>query len=127
TLAPRDLSSLGQALRRIPKLKTQLRTAYQHLTRLDAPCPPALENMLLHFPEETPLAGLLEKALVESPPHTLRDGGVLREGYDAELDEVRGWIHDGKTRLVELEQRERDATGITALKVGFNTIFGYFL
>jgi len=126
-VSPRDLSSLGQALRRIPKLKTHLLSAHKHATTLDAPCPPALENMLLHFPEEPALAELLEKALVEAPPHTLRDGGVLRDGYDAELDEVRSWIHEGKSRLLELEQRERQATGIQTLKVSFNNIFGYYL
>ena len=106
TLAPRDLASLGQALRRIPTLKAHGQA---------------------NFPEEPELAALLEKALVDSPPHVLRDGGVLREGYNVELDEVRGWIHDGKTRILDLEQRERQASGISSLKIGFNNIFGYFL
>jgi DNA mismatch repair protein MutS len=127
SILPRDLASLGQALRRIPKIKTHLQTAYQHLTRLNAPCPPALENLLQNFPEEPALSELLEKAIVEAPPHSLRDGGVLQSGFNAELDEVRGWIHEGKNRLLELEKRERDATGISSLKVGFNNIFGYYI
>ena len=105
--SPRDLANLGQALRRVTSLNAPLDTQ--------------------PIPEEPDLAALLEKALVETPPHSLRDGGVIRDGFDAELDEVRGWIHEGKTRLLDLEQREREATGIPSLKVGFNNIFGYFL
>jgi DNA mismatch repair protein MutS len=127
TLLPRDVANLGQALRRVARLKLHLQSAYKEVTALGAACPPALAGFLQHLPEEPALAARLESAVVEAPPHSLRDGGVLRDGFNAELDEVRRWIHEGKTRLLELEQRERQATGISSLKVGFNNIFGYFL
>src|SRR4029077_7501280 len=64
---------------------------------------------------------------VEAPPATLKEGGVIREGYDPELDEIRSWIHEGKNRLLNLEKQEREQTGIPSLKVGFNNVFGYFI
>ncbi len=70
---------------------------------------------------------LLERAIVEAPPATLKDGGIIRQGYDSELDEVRSWIQDGKSRLLELEKQEREQSGIPSLKVGFNNVFGYFI
>ena len=83
--------------------------------------------MLLEFPEEQALADLLESAMEEAPPLSLKEGGVIRAGYHAELDEVRRWITDGKERLLELEKREREQTGINSLKVSFNSVFGYFI
>ncbi len=125
--SPRDLANLGLALRKVSKLQVHLQSAYQHATALDTPCPPILEQLLTKFPEEPELANFLDKALVEAPPHSLRDGGVIREGFHPELDEIRSWVSDGKTKMLELEKREREATGISSLKVGFNNIFGYFI
>jgi DNA mismatch repair protein MutS len=127
TASPRDLAALGQALRRCQKIKSQLGLAYQQSTRLGGKLPDFIETMLLHFPEDNGLAALLEKAIVEAPPATGRDGGVIQPGYNAELDEVRSWISEGKTRLMDLERREKEQTGITTLKVGYNNIFGYYL
>lgn len=124
--SPRDLANLGVALRRASKIKIHLQSAYQHATALDTACPPNLESLLQQFPEEPKLAAFLDKALVEAPPHSVRDGGVIREGFNPELDEIRSWVSDGKTKMLELEQRERETTGIP-LKVGFNNIFGYFI
>ena len=69
----------------------------------------------------------LARQLVESPPATLKDGGILREGVCPQLDEARDLAQNGKTRLVELEAAERDATGIAKIKVRYNRVFGYFL
>ncbi|MBT9133290.1 MAG: DNA mismatch repair protein MutS [Firmicutes bacterium] len=66
-------------------------------------------------------------ALNDNPPPTARDGGVIREGYNAEIDRLRRLTTDGKGYLVELEAKERAATGIRSLKVGFNRVFGYYL
>lgn len=69
----------------------------------------------------------LNRALVSDPPLTVREGGVIRAGFDAELDELRRLGTEGKTYIASLESSEREATGIEKLKVGFNTVFGYYL
>lgn len=126
SIHPRDLSALGQGLRRAPKIKAQLAALKAQANRLE-PLDSSVNILLDQFPEQPMLSDLLERAIVEGPPATMKEGGVIRPGYDAELDEVRSWIHDGKTRLLELEKREREQTGITTLKVGFNNVFGYFI
>jgi DNA mismatch repair protein MutS len=118
---PRDYAALGQGLRRLPKIRSLLQSSFNHATILDTTTPAK------NIPEEPALADLLERAITEAPPATLKDGGVIRAGYDAELDEVRSWIHEGKSRLLELEKREREQTGIPSLKVGFNNVFGYYI
>ncbi len=73
------------------------------------------------------LRDVLETGLVDAPPTTVRDGGVIREGVDADLDELRDLSATGKDRILEVEKRERQATGITSLKVKYNKVFGYFI
>jgi len=124
---PRDYSALGQGLRRLPKIKAQLASLLEQTTRLGHTLSGPLMGFLTGFPQEEALADLVERAIVEAPPATLKDGGVIRAGYDPELDEVRSWIHDGKSRLLELEKQEREQTGIPSLKVGFNNVFGYYI
>jgi len=70
---------------------------------------------------------LLEHAIYEEAPITLRDGNLIREGYNAELDELRHILRDGKKLILELEAKERNATGLAKLKIGFNKVFGYFI
>ena len=71
--------------------------------------------------------GLLAKALVESPPLNLSEGGAIREGYHAELDELRGLSRSGKQTIAQMEARERAATGIQSLKIKYNDVFGYYI
>jgi len=73
------------------------------------------------------LRDVLETALVDAPPTNARDGGVVREGVDADLDELRDLSSRGKDRILAVEKREREATGITSLKVKYNKVFGYFI
>lgn len=127
TTAPRDFAHLAAGLRRIPKIKTALEASLEQTTRLGRTLNKSLSDFLCGFPEEPALADLLERALVDSPPLSLKDGGAIRPGYDAELDEVRSWVSDGKSRLLEMEQREREATGISSLKISFNNVFGYYI
>lgn len=124
---PRDLAHLAAGLRRLPKISLALQTVYNQSTALGRMTSDSLKTFLTKFPEDAALADVLEQAVTENPPISLKDGGVIRAGYNAELDEVRGWIQEGKTRLLELEQREREQTGIGSLKVGFNNVFGYFI
>ena len=70
---------------------------------------------------------MLARALTERPPATLAEGGVIQQGYDAELDELRELRDGGRQYIASLQQRERDRTGIASLKVGFNRVFGYYL
>src|SRR5690606_38140398 len=76
-----------------------------------------------HEPERTVLA----RAIVESPPVLIRDGGVIAEGYDAELDELRAISENASSYLDELEAKERERTGIATLKVGYNRVHGFYI
>src|SRR5204862_7310018 len=73
------------------------------------------------------LAERLSKALVDDPPLALKEGGIFRDGYDPDLDELRHASREGKTWIGELQEREIAGTGITALKVRYNSVFGYFI
>ena len=70
---------------------------------------------------------LLTRALVENPPVLIRDGGVIADGYDSELDELRNISKNAGDFLLEIEQREREATGLSSLKVGYNRVHGYYI
>ncbi len=70
---------------------------------------------------------LIRSALVDEPPAIARNGGVIRPGYSKELDEIKGVLHSGKDWIVELQQKEREQTGIKSLKIGYNRIFGYYI
>jgi len=117
---PRDLSTLRDALDRLPALR-------QGLIGLDSPLLAALDGDLGEHGEHGETRDLLARALVEHPPMLIRDGGVLARGYDPELDELRDLAEHGDRFLLDLEQRERERTGIPALKVGYNRVHGYYI
>src|SRR5690606_19917698 len=77
-----------------------------------------------HFPQPV---GLLGRAIVENPPVVIREGGVIAEGFDAELDELRNISTNAGQYLIDLETRERERTGIPTLKVGYNRVHGYYI
>ena len=79
------------------------------------------------FQGQEELSGLLSRSIREDAPLHLKDGGIIREGYDAEVDEYRRLSSEGKSLLTELEVRERERLGIRTLKVGYNKVFGYYL
>jgi DNA mismatch repair protein MutS len=114
---PRDLSTLRDGLSLLPRLRGLL-------APLDAPRLAELAGML---GEHDATAALLRRALVEQPPALARDGGMLADGYDAELDELRALSTRADDFLVDLERREREASGIASLKVGYNRVHGYYL
>ena len=114
---PRDLGQLRTALGTLPDLQEQFRQfSCGHLK--------TLAHQIGAFPE---LYALLGAAIVEKPPQLLRDGGVVALGYDAELDELRSLSRNAGQYLVDLENRERERTGISHLKVGYNKIHGYYI
>jgi DNA mismatch repair protein MutS len=114
---PRDLSGLRQSLQTVPALKTLL-------ADLDSPL---LAELARQAGEHTDLAELLEKAVKAEPPVLLRDGGVIREGYDAELDYQRELAENAGGFLADLEARERARVGVDTLKVGYNRVHGYYI
>ncbi|WP_432697653.1 DNA mismatch repair protein MutS [Marinobacterium sp. YM272] len=114
---PRDLERLKLALACLPTLQQQLSTE-------EAPRIHELAAQIGTFPT---LAELLERAIIESPPMLIRDGGVIAEGYDEELDELRGISQNAGAYLLELEARERKRTDISTLKVGYNRVHGYYI
>ena len=113
---PRDLTRLRDSLWALPALTTA--------TPQDSTLLQTLRTDIGQYPE---LCELLSRALVESPPVVIRDGGVLAEGYDEELDELRGISENAGEYLVDIERREREATGLSTLKVGYNRVHGYYI
>ena len=117
TARPRDLAQLRTALHTVPRLREALAGA-------DSPRIRELAGANREFPE---MAALLDRAVVESPPVLVRDGGVLAAGYDAELDELRRLSTDADAFLEALEARERERTGAANLRVGYNRVHGYYI
>jgi DNA mismatch repair protein MutS len=114
---PRDLSQLSHALGTIPALRGSA-------SGIDTPLLQDLFERVSDFPE---LHHLLERALVPVPPPNLRDGGVIAEGFDTELDELRHISRDAGDFLTQMEVSERERTGISTLRVGFNRVHGYYI
>ncbi|WP_342509607.1 DNA mismatch repair protein MutS [Sporosarcina sp. FSL K6-2383] len=113
----RDLAQLRNSLRRVPEVKRLLQEAQRPLLnhfaqRIDV-CEEALTT--------------LEAAIAENPPLSVKEGGVIKDGYDAQLDQYRDASKNGKVWLAELEREERERTGIKTLKIGYNRVFGYFI
>ncbi len=115
---PRDLARLRDAFNALPDLEARL---------ADYPEGSTLDELKRHVRPYPELADTLNRALVENPPVVIRDGGVLAEGYDAELDEHRGLAEHAGDYLVRLETRERERTGLPGLKVGYNRVHGYYI
>jgi DNA mismatch repair protein MutS len=115
---PRDLARLRDALLALPALQQEL-SIFSDGTALDD-----LQHHIRPYPE---LADTLSRGLMDNPPVVIRDGGVIREGYDAELDEYRGLAEHAGDYLIKLELRERERTGLAGLKVGYNRVHGYYI
>ena len=118
---PRDLTQLRTALGALPGLQQALCAT---LDEAPSPLLQQLTSELSHHGEEH---AALARAIVESPPHFLRDGGVIAPGYDAELDELRLLGSNTEQFLLDLERRERERTGLSSLKLGFNRVQGFFI
>lgn len=117
TARPRDLLELRYSLEVLPRLQDQLSQCY-------APRLHQLSTWIAEFPA---LYQLLQKAIVENPPVTIREGGVIAEGYDPELDELLTLSENAGGYLLELEEREKKRTGLSTLKVGYNRVHGFYI
>ena len=115
--SPRDLVSLKLSLKQIPALKTLLR---------DEPCD-TLRRLADSLTLCQTVVSAIDEALVDEPPASIQDGGIFREGYNAELDELRSLARSGKDWVARMQKQESERTGIPSLKVGFNKVFGYYL
>ncbi|MET0065032.1 MAG: DNA mismatch repair protein MutS [Candidatus Thiodiazotropha sp.] len=114
---PRDLATLRDTLAMLPRLQALL-------CQLDAPL---TRSLCLEIGEHPQQQGLLQQAIIEHPPMLIRDGGVVATGYDPELDELRALSQNADQFLLDLEQRERERTGLSNLKVSYNRVHGYYI
>jgi DNA mismatch repair protein MutS len=129
----RDLVALKASLQQIPKLKVELqkmldRLAFGANRAKEEGNTEVLAQRLQNEIQEMPtLADKLTKALVDDPPMPLKEGGIFRDGYDVDLDELRNGSREGKSWISQLQEREIASTGIKSLKVRYNSVFGYFI
>lgn len=114
---PRDLRQLMRALSRVPDIRIFLQQA-------DSPLLGSLADQIQHH---SPEKNLLLKALIDNPPMLITHGGVIAEGYDDELDDLRAIAQNADQYLVDLEKREKERTGIATLKFGYNRVHGYYI
>ncbi|MDP7034378.1 MAG: DNA mismatch repair protein MutS [Planctomycetota bacterium] len=115
--SPRDLASLRLSLEALPGVESNLEGSNS----------PELRSIHESFDLLEDLHQFLTQALVDTPPATLAEGGVIRDGFDEELDRLRGLAAGGRQWLLDLERRESEETGIDSLRIGYNKVFGYYL
>ena len=114
---PRDLYTLGHSLAQLPQLQLSLQTISAQ----------RLQTLAENISEHPELVALLQSAIIENPPVVIRDGGVIADGYDTELDELRHLSKNADQFLVELEAREKERSGISTLKVSYNRVHGFYI
>jgi DNA mismatch repair protein MutS len=117
---PRDLTTLASSLKTIPDVRELF---FQPETII----PKALQDALACLADHRETIELISRAIVDDPPPVVKNGGVIRPGYDAELDGFRHVSGSGKDWIVRFQQDERDRTGIKSLKVGYTSVFGYYI
>jgi DNA mismatch repair protein MutS len=117
TAGPRDLVSLRQSLAAVPRVRLLLEEFQSPLVR----------SLTVELDDVADVRDALAAALVDEPPAMARDGGAIRDGIDAELDDLRGISRSGKQRIAAMEEAERARTGINSLKIRYNRVFGYYI
>ncbi len=117
TAGPRDLVALRQSLAAVPRLRMLLQDFQA----------PLIRSLAAELDDLADLRQDLERSLADEPPALVRDGGAVRAGVDAELDDLRGISKSGRQRIAEMEEAERARTGISSLKIRFNRVFGYYI
>ena len=113
----RDLRALSAAISCLPVIKTQAALFGQAMLRELTGKIDLLED----------IRALVEQAIVDEPPILLREGGMIRKGFNEEIDRLRDLASGGKGKIAEIEQAERERTGISKLKIGYNRVFGYYI
>ena len=113
----RDMITLKNSLARLPEVKSVLQTSES----------PMLKDIYENLDELQDIYELIEKSIVDDPPMTVKDGGIIKMGYNEEVDKLKTATTEGKNWIIQLEAEEKEKTGIKNLKVGFNKVFGYFI
>ncbi|MDD8020462.1 MAG: DNA mismatch repair protein MutS [Acidobacteriota bacterium] len=114
---PRDLVALKKSLQPLPDIEIQLKK-FSAIYFLE---------MQARWDKAEDLVSLLDRAILDEPAFLLQEGGIIRDGYDSELDSLRAISHSGKSFITQIEKKERERTGIASLKVRYNKVFGYYL
>ncbi len=117
TANAKELRALSAAIDRLPEVKANISQCRSALLTEIRTSIDTLED----------ISSLINAAIVDEPPFTVREGGMVRDGFNAELDELRAIVNDGKGFLANIQQREQDRTGIKKLKIGYNRVFGYYI
>ena len=113
----RDMITLKNSLTKVPEVKSVLKNSSSFM----------LKDIYENLDELQDIHELIEKAIVDDPPMTVKDGGIIKIGYDEEVDKLKKATTEGKNWIIQLESDEKQKTGIKNLKVGFNKVFGYFI
>ena len=113
----RDMITLKNSLMKLPELKEILSKCNSEM----------LKELYINLDELQDVKALIEKSIVEDPPMTMKDGGIIKLGYDEEIDKLKTATTEGKNWIIKLEAEEREKTGIKNLKIGYNKVFGYFI
>ena len=113
----RDLTALKTSLSVLPEIKIKLQECQSQL----------LEDIGVNIKAHVDVTNMIDTAIADNPPFSIREGGIIRTGYDLELDELRSISHDSKQWIHDLELSERENTGIKSLKIGYNKVFGYYI
>lgn len=114
---PRELASLRDSIQYLPDLR-------QILLNMNSP---VFEEMAAHFDDLSDIYKLIASAIVDDPPTQLKEGGIIRPGYNADIDEYRKIAKGGRQMILDIEAKEKEATGIKSLKIGYNRVFGYYI
>ncbi|HXG41424.1 MAG TPA: DNA mismatch repair protein MutS [Dehalococcoidia bacterium] len=122
--SPRDLAALGRGLALVPALREALDCDLEGVPR---GCRVLLEDLLARLSPCQEVAELIGRAIADDPTNSFEEGGIIRPGFSAELDQLRELQRDARGLLAQMEARERERTGIRSLKVGYNKVFGYYI
>ena len=112
----RDMITLKNSLEKLPQVKSALSVATSS----------KLKQLYNDLDELQDIHELIEKSIIEDPPMTIKDGGIIKMGYDEEIDKLKTATTEGKNWIIKLEAEEKEKTGIKTLKIGYNKVFGYY-
>ena len=119
TINPRDMKNLGESFSRLPEVFSCLKS--------EAFTAPYLKEILEQGDDLSDITSYIQQAICDTPPLAMKEGGIIRDGFDEKVDSLRHMLRDSKQIMAQLEAREKESTGIKNLKIGYNKIFGYYI